>query len=765
MTRSIFQVAVFVAVMCQVSESFTGDLNKPEDCQSLQTAGIAKNGEYTIWINGILPTVVYCDMVTDGGGWTVFQRRVDGNTNFYRGWNEYKRGFGNKSSEFWLGLDAIHALTKKGDISLRVDMKTVSGSKYYARYQQFKIGSESSNYQLYVSGYSGSAGDQLNYNSGRPFSTKDRDHDTWQAGSCAVSNKGAWWYKHCTLTSLNTLYTKIQTHPYLYWYGIPVLIFTEMKIRGKKDCQTLLLEGNQIDKEYIIWINGLTPITIYCDMHTDKGGWNVIQRRVDGTVNFDRTWSEYKKGFGSKTGNFWQGLDVIHKLTQNGVSLRIDVKDLNGQSWYAKYRIFKVGTAAVNYKLEISGYTGDAGDSLSYHSGMAFSTKNADHDTWEANCATRSRGGWWFKDCFHSSLNAPYPVGSGGLYQQLTWLNDLGYGRISFSEMKFRENFTLSGIPTVAPSTTTTETTTNIVSSNIVTQLSRTNVPHTTANTFSNVQDSCRKYKILSDDSRFHGFKSTNEERCDSHLNGWYRFMYNAGNRLLDSCPALSNGTLFQCGAELQGWLNGIHPEENEREINRTVCFSRSGNCTCIYEKTIKVRNCGQYYVYLLNGVPACNQRYCGARDKRAIVSCTDNYIRVELDKKYFNASKYGSITLRNNICRAVVSNNKITLGSNPKGCGATMTETAHHIIFENDVILKAKLSGSEMISREHDQSISIRCVYKRSDFVGVSFDPVMEYKGYEEGIGSFTFKLSMYKSESYQHQHRVYPVKVNSRD
>ena len=118
--------------------------------------------------------------------------------------------------------------------------------------------------------------------------------------------------------------------------------------------------------------------------------------------------------------------------------------------------------------------------------------------------------------------------------------------------------------------------------------------------------------------------------------------------------------------------------------------------------------------------------------DKRAIVSCTDNYIGVELDTKYFNASKYGSITLRNNSCRAVVSSNKISLGSSPKGCGATMTETAHHIIFENDVILKAKLSGSELISREHDQSIAIRCVYKRSDFVGVSFDPVMEYKGYE---------------------------------
>ena len=105
------------------------------------------------------------------------------------------------------------------------------------------------------------------------------------------------------------------------------------------------------------------------------------------------------------------------------------------------------------------------------------------------------------------------------------------------------------------------------------------------------------------------------------------------------------------------------------------------------------------------------------------------------MDTRYFNASKYGSITLRNNSCKAVVSNNKIALGSIPKGCGATMTETAHHIIFENDVILKAKLSESKRISREHDQSISIRCVYKRSGFVRVSFDPIMEYKGYEGSV------------------------------
>ena len=212
-------------------------MNKPEDCQSLLTAGITKNGEYTIWINGITPTIVYCDMVTEGGGWTVFQRRMDGSVNFYKTWDEYKRGFGNKSGEFWLGLDAIHELTKKNDVSLRIDMTVVTGSKYYARYLKFSIGSESIKYKLQVSGFSGTVANYLAYHSGLPFTTKDRDNDRW-SGNSAVRHKGAWWYGTSVYTELNTLYKKIQSYPYIYWYELPVITFTEMKMRGivKKFC-------------------------------------------------------------------------------------------------------------------------------------------------------------------------------------------------------------------------------------------------------------------------------------------------------------------------------------------------------------------------------------------------------------------------------------------------------------------------------------------------------------------------------------------------
>ena len=173
-------------------------------------------------------------MVTDGGGWTVFQRRMDGSTNFYRGWGEYKRGFGNKSREFWLGLDAIHELTRRGSASLRVELTTAAGSKYYAKYTNFGIGTESSEYKLVISRYSGTAGNWLARHHGAGFTTKDRDNDFW-SGNCAVHRNGAWWYVSCVDSDLNSRYSN------MFWHRIPTIKFAEMKIRGRANEYTVFI--------------------------------------------------------------------------------------------------------------------------------------------------------------------------------------------------------------------------------------------------------------------------------------------------------------------------------------------------------------------------------------------------------------------------------------------------------------------------------------------------------------------------------------------
>ena len=69
---------------------------------------------------------VFCDQKTAGEGWTVFQKRLDGSVNF-RGWSEYKNGFGHLKGEYWLGLDKIHRLTQAQRNKLRVDLEDIKG--------------------------------------------------------------------------------------------------------------------------------------------------------------------------------------------------------------------------------------------------------------------------------------------------------------------------------------------------------------------------------------------------------------------------------------------------------------------------------------------------------------------------------------------------------------------------------------------------------------------------------------------------------------
>ena len=135
---------------------------------------------------------VYCDMRTDGGGWTVFQRRQDGSVDFYRGWNDYKSGFGQLTAEFWLGNDKIHRLTAARPSSLRVELEDWNRERVHAKYSKFSIGDEQAKYRLKVGSYSRTAEDSLiSVQNNMAFSTKDRDHDTYGSGSCAVICTGA----------------------------------------------------------------------------------------------------------------------------------------------------------------------------------------------------------------------------------------------------------------------------------------------------------------------------------------------------------------------------------------------------------------------------------------------------------------------------------------------------------------------------------------------------------------------------------------------
>ena len=177
----------------------------PKNCATLKKSGELRSGVYTINPDGGSPFKVFCDMVTDGGGWTLIQRRMDGSVDFYRGWTDYKNGFGSPTGELWLGNDRIHRLTASGNTVLRVEVEDWSANRAYARYGTFRVGDEGDKYRLSVGSYSGTAGDSLVYHNGMYFTTKDRDNDRYGV-NCAQQWTGAWWYESCHHSNLNGRY-------------------------------------------------------------------------------------------------------------------------------------------------------------------------------------------------------------------------------------------------------------------------------------------------------------------------------------------------------------------------------------------------------------------------------------------------------------------------------------------------------------------------------------------------------------------------------
>ncbi|WAR30011.1 ANGL2-like protein [Mya arenaria] len=189
----------------------------PYDCSDVLKLGMSRgSGMYIItpW-NTHKEVEVNCDMDTEGGGWTVFQRRYDGSVAFNRSFADYERGFGSLDGEFWTGLDVLHSMTSRGNMTLRVDMSLPDGTTGFDEYAGFYI-SPPDQYNFNVDRRINSRGMSdsflLSNTGGRydinhqPFSTYDRDADNWP-DNCAQNFGGGWWYNGCMGNNLNGPYT------------------------------------------------------------------------------------------------------------------------------------------------------------------------------------------------------------------------------------------------------------------------------------------------------------------------------------------------------------------------------------------------------------------------------------------------------------------------------------------------------------------------------------------------------------------------------
>ena len=163
---------------------------------------------------------------------------------------------------------------------------------------------------------------------------------------------------------------------------------------------------------------------------------------MDGSVNFYRNWNAYVEGFGDLEGEHWLGLDKLHCLTTrtSGTQLHITLRAFDGALASAQYTFFSVGNPTTNYRLNVGGYSGTAGNAMANHNNQSFSTHDKDNDINSGNCAVLFSGAWWYTSCHSANLNGLYLSGGTPTYAKgVIWYPfKKHFHSLKFVEMKLR---------------------------------------------------------------------------------------------------------------------------------------------------------------------------------------------------------------------------------------------------------------------------------------------------------------------------------------
>ncbi|XP_056003707.1 ficolin-1-like [Ostrea edulis] len=211
----------FSCGQCEIPSSLREEEYDPVDCTAIHgLSSSLPSGLYRIKIPMLGHVTAVCEMEIDGGGWTVISE-VDGTgvstVSFFNvAWAEYKDGFGNLTSEFWLGNDKLHYLLSQGSYELRMDMSDFSNQIRYVKYSSFSVGNETFKYVVSISGFSGNVGDCFTSEqaiNNMKFTTKYQDNDV-RAENCVVLFQSRWWHRKCLCANPNGLYLAGKTAVY-----------------------------------------------------------------------------------------------------------------------------------------------------------------------------------------------------------------------------------------------------------------------------------------------------------------------------------------------------------------------------------------------------------------------------------------------------------------------------------------------------------------------------------------------------------------------
>ncbi|KAJ8033648.1 Ficolin-1 [Holothuria leucospilota] len=433
----------------------------PRDCEEvrLQCSAADSSGVYVIKPDGYADAFeIYCDNNIDGGGWTVVQRRTEGTIDFLRGWEDYKEGFGFLWNEFWIGFEKLSFLTNQKKYNIRIDMEDATGSLFYIQYDIFRTSDENGDFRITRLGeYSGTAIiPESAYGACPLFMTlgnctcqktcQDPEgllcQTTCSEGvgcicedgflkrgeecvlpekcGCFVEGEGFiqndQWYVNVNCSSSCQCHLNVLTCDNNYRCSSDATCEERDGVRqcycndgytgdGQNceatatDCADIYKAGFTDSGVYNIkppnWPG--FPFEVYCNM-SEREGWTVFQRRVDGSQDFYVGWNMYKAGFGSPNHELWLGNDKLYYMTNNkNYQLRIDLVDRDGNQYYRRYTLFRISDERDDYTLvELGRSYGNTGyDSLNWHENKPFSTYDRDNDGWY-NYAQRHRAGWWF---------------------------------------------------------------------------------------------------------------------------------------------------------------------------------------------------------------------------------------------------------------------------------------------------------------------------------------------------------------------------------